>query len=278
MLEYCGSGKSAPVEILEALPHSQAVIARHLCVICAYDAGYQLGLNRAFSSIPIFEKVCYHGKSAPAYILEELAPSQAGTGRHKCAICAFSAGLENGIKAEFEKILEKLSVPYDSFLQQMDVPARSPVTVPKEPEIHSAGRKTDYLKVNAERMRVGYVGELLVLKHEKEELTKKGLKKLASQVEHTSIERGDGLGYDIFSFTEKGEEKFIEVKTTRGGADTPFYMSANEMEFAKQNYGQYFLYRVFELNKTKNQGKFYVIQGEISDELKFTPIVFQVTR
>ena len=40
---------------------------------------------------------CKHGHQAPKYILRELPESQAGTGRHGCVICAYEAGVEDGI-------------------------------------------------------------------------------------------------------------------------------------------------------------------------------------
>jgi len=42
---------------------------------------------------------CDHGKNAPTEILINLADSQAGAGRHKCAICAYAAGYEAGFEA-----------------------------------------------------------------------------------------------------------------------------------------------------------------------------------
>lgn len=38
-------------------------------------------------------------------------------------------------------------------------------------------------------------------------------------------------GFDIYSFTCDGRSKYIEVKATNGGADEPFFLSANEREF-----------------------------------------------
>lgn len=42
---------------------------------------------------------CDHGNNAPDDMLEELPESQAGTGRHKCAVCAYQKGFEAGKKA-----------------------------------------------------------------------------------------------------------------------------------------------------------------------------------
>ena len=40
---------------------------------------------------------CYHGKSAPIGLFNELHHSQAGSGRHKCAICAYDQGYRRGL-------------------------------------------------------------------------------------------------------------------------------------------------------------------------------------
>ena len=50
---------------------------------------------------------------------------------------------------------------------------------------------------------------------------------LARKVEWTSQERGDGAGYDIRSFSAAGDERLIEVKATRGGPTTDFFVTAS---------------------------------------------------
>jgi hypothetical protein len=39
---------------------------------------------------------CNHGNSAPADVLEEIHDSQAGSVRHKCAVCAYARGYADG--------------------------------------------------------------------------------------------------------------------------------------------------------------------------------------
>ena len=52
------------------------------------------------------------------------------------------------------------------------------------------------------------------------------------------------------SFDENGRERFIEVKTTAWGKETPFFISRNELEFANAFPEQFHLYRVFEFRKS----------------------------
>ena len=57
-----------------------------------------------------------------------------------------------------------------------------------------------------------------MLRFEHERLRRAGKKALAERVEHVAQTKGDHLGYDILSFEVTGQERLIEVKTTRFGA------------------------------------------------------------
>lgn len=41
---------------------------------------------------------CNHGNVAPVEVLENLDESQAGAGRHKCAVCAYREGYNHGFE------------------------------------------------------------------------------------------------------------------------------------------------------------------------------------
>jgi hypothetical protein len=91
--EICNHGHSAPVGTLENLHHSQAGGGRHKCVVCAFDAGRRWG--RRNRSLPDGRsEECQAGLRAAPEMLEALPHSQAGRGRHKCAICAYHAGFQ----------------------------------------------------------------------------------------------------------------------------------------------------------------------------------------
>ncbi len=111
----------------------------------------------------------------------------------------------------------------------------------------------------------------MVLRLEKETLIKHGKPELAQKVEHVSVEQGDGLGYDILSFTSKGEEKFIEVKTTVGNKNTPFEISSNEIEFSEEKGENYYLYRVYNFGVGKETANYYAIRGKVSDNFELVP-------
>jgi hypothetical protein len=56
--------------------------------------------------------------------------------------------------------------------------------------------------------------------------------KFAEQIRWISKEEGDGTGFDILSKHLDGKDKYIEVKTTKPGKETPFYFSRNELTFS----------------------------------------------
>jgi hypothetical protein len=76
-------------------------------------------------------------------------------------------------------------------------------------------RKVPDLSLSDSRNRdLGEKGELLVMEYEKRYLVENGRPDLAEQVRHVSSIEGDGVGYDIGSFTLEGVRKYIEVMTT----------------------------------------------------------------
>jgi hypothetical protein len=43
-------------------------------------------------------QTCAHGKSAPDATLESLPVYQGGSARHKCPVCAYEAGVQEGLR------------------------------------------------------------------------------------------------------------------------------------------------------------------------------------
>ena len=88
----------------------------------------------------------------------------------------------------------------------------------------------NHIQNNIDNKRIGDLGEIWVLKQEKESLKKNGKGELAEKVSHSAKNEGDGLGYDILSYNLNGEKKYIEVKTTKGRKNSTFFISRNELE------------------------------------------------
>jgi Domain of unknown function (DUF3883) len=132
--------------------------------------------------------------------------------------------------------------------------------------------------VESRNQELGQRGELLVVEHEKKFLTENARPDLAERVRHVSAIEGDGAGYDIESFSSEGEVKYIEVKTTRGSAEASFFISANEVAFARQHRDNYYLYRVYDYEDSRNSGRFYVGTGNVEDMFELTPTQYRAER
>lgn len=105
--------------------------------------------------------------------------------------------------------------------------------------------RPDYAAIEAGNRSLGLAGELAVADLEYRRLVRAGKAHLARRIDHVSQSRGDGDGYDILSFEESGKEKLIEVKTTRSRAETPFFVTNNELKVSREQADHYQLVRVF---------------------------------
>jgi hypothetical protein len=110
-----------------------------------------------------------------------------------------------------------------------------PATAPKPRQ----GRHVDYGLLQEENTKLGTLGEQLVVDYERDQLRQGGRPDLADRVRWTAKEDGDGLGYDVRSFDVAGNTRYIEVKTTSLGRETPFYISSTELIFAQCNQDSY---------------------------------------
>ena len=141
--------------------------------------------------------------------------------------------------------------------------------------------KKDYLEQQKEQNKNGLDGEIRVLAYEKARLS--SVKELHSEVDkirHISKEEGDGLGYDILSFDlidGRIQEIYIEVKTTNGDITTPFFMTVNEIEFAKEKQIQYRIYRLYKGDL--GEWQYYVIENPLSkhgEKIQYEAVNFKV--
>jgi len=105
----------------------------------------------------------------------------------------------------------------------------------------------------------------------KKRLTEMGRKDLAEQVDGIADRLGDGLGYDIVSFDENGDELFLEVKTTNASILTPFFISPNEIAVATRERDSYRLYRIFDFSTSPHA---YVLSGTLEHKLTLKPQVY----
>jgi hypothetical protein len=119
----------------------------------------------------------------------------------------------------------------------------------------------NYLQREALNRALGLAGEEFVVRLEQARLIRRGKERLAAAVDHVARTRGDGLGYDILSFDVEGREQLIEVKTTKYGKETPFFVSRNEVDVSAGEASRYHLFRVFAFRKSP---KVFTLAGALS--------------
>ena len=132
----------------------------------------------------------------------------------------------------------------------------------------------NYLEEDARNRALGLAGEELVVEFEKSRLISLNQEKFVDRVEHVSVERGDGAGFDVRSFDESGSDLFIEVKTTRFRKEAPFFISANEVRFSERNAEQYSLYRVYAFSR---HPKLFMLPGNIAKRCHLSATAFRAS-
>jgi len=111
-------------------------------------------------------------------------------------------------------------------------------------------RKFDPAARDARNRVLGRLGEQHVLNHEIARLIAADRMDLAKKVEWTADVHGDGAGYDVRSFEPDGSDRLIEVKATRGGPTTDFFVTRTEREVSQERPDAWRLYRLHDLSAT----------------------------
>lgn len=130
----------------------------------------------------------------------------------------------------------------------LPIAAPGPARAPRPEGLAHLVRKYDPAGRDHRNRALGLLGEEQVFHHERARLIAADRPDLARRIEWTSQERGDGAGYDIKSFDPTGAERLIEVKATRGGPTTPFYLTRTEREVSLEHPAAWRLYRLHDLS------------------------------
>lgn len=133
-------------------------------------------------------------------------------------------------------------------------------------------QRVDYSQREERNRSLGLAGELAVMDFEHRRLWDAGHRRLAERIEHVAKSIGDGLGYDVHSFGENGEDRLIEVKTTRGGESMPFFVSRRELDVSVESGSQYHLYRVFDFDRSL---RLFTVAGALRDTCALEPALYQ---
>jgi hypothetical protein len=132
----------------------------------------------------------------------------------------------------------------------------------------------DYLQREARNTSLGAAGEAFVLAFEQARLVAAGRDRLASRVEQVSLTRGPAAGFDILSFDDAGSERLIEVKTTRYGRYTPFFVTRNEVLTSDSYASQYAVYRVFAFERAR---RLFVLPGAVRASCTLDPTEYEAS-
>lgn len=143
----------------------------------------------------------------------------------------------------------------------------SPKKVGKKPKVIHP----DYGKIQEKKQKLGLQGELLVYQYLKEHCKSDIL------IEHSSVEKGDGLGYDILVEDKNGLKNYIEVKTTRKNRIDGFYITPKEYEKLKKDPDHYKIYNVYDFNPGKKKANIKIISGsDIEKNYKKEPVAWKL--
>lgn len=263
---------SAYFEMLEALLRGEQVnkAARKKAVAAMLDGRTPAAAEYKFRNISAIlaeEHVYYIAGFTPLYNYQDLLRDVVL--QHFWARRSTQAMLEQEVQSEpdvpsIEDILASL-VP---------TPVRKGESQRRRRPIGVVRAPADYLLMEARNQMLGRAGEEFVLRYEQARLLASRRDRLAARVEHVSVSRGDGLGYDILSFSADGRERLVEVKTTKSGEYMPFYVSRNELVVSKESAAHYHLYRVFEFGASP---KLFVVSGSLDDTCLLEPSSYIAT-
>ena len=132
----------------------------------------------------------------------------------------------------------------------------------KKSEVKLHGIHVDYIEEAKSQKELGDAGEGFVYQLERAKVKKYKLSK-DKKVRMVSKLDGDGLGYDILSYDKQGNPIYIEVKTTIGPENGSIFITANELEMSEKHSDEYYLYRVYNFDIVKMEGKLSVRQGSL---------------
>ena len=145
---------------------------------------------------------------------------------------------------------------------------------PRREDIERLVRKFNPVERDFRNRKLGRDGEELVFQFEQERL--KGLDRsdLAKKIRWISEEDGDGAGYDILSFDERGKERFLEVKTTVGSDTTPFYVTRNELSLSSERPEAFRLCRVFDFSI---RPRMFELAPPLADFVHLSPLSYEAS-
>ena len=167
--------------------------------------------------------------------------------------------------------IAKPDLPTQGYLVPEPVPSKKP----SEPKtLQRLARKFDPAARDARNRELGRLGEERILISERTRLTDTGRNDLARKVKWISEEEGDGAGYDILSFSESGDERLLEVKTTTGHQYTPFYLTENERQLSVERADEFRLVRLYNFTRSP---KVFKLKPPLENFVTLRPISYRAS-
>jgi len=127
--------------------------------------------------------------------------------------------------------------------------------------------KTDFIERIKRQSTIGKAAEKIVYEHEVERIRKIDPNRI-DEVKWESNINGDGAGYDIKSIDIDSSgfitDKYIEVKATTRGKDTPIEVTRNEVGCSKHFGNEYIVYRLYDFKPSDDKLKYYTIIGDLT--------------
>jgi len=149
----------------------------------------------------------------------------------------------------------------------------------EEKRKNNRASKPDYIAEEIIKTKQGEINEKAIYEIELEKIMKLEADEEVKRMEDFFNNKKDNEGYDILSFEadENGNliEKYIEVKSTKGPESTPIDITDNEIEFAKKHIDQYYLYRIY--NSNKSNCSYKIVTGkELLEDYLLVPTSYKV--
>lgn len=157
--------------------------------------------------------------------------------------------------------------------------SNSEIEIKKKQTKQFKPKKINWCQITDKRTELGIYGEEFALRYETQRVMTFAVND-SDRILHLSAEQGDGAGFDILSLNNNGSQRYIEVKTTESGLDSPFYITENERLFLESQKGKEaaFIYRIYNFDLKLKKGDIKIISADdLFSKYNFDPVSYKVT-
>lgn len=256
LIEGCRS------ESLDLRAHIECLVDNKLALSAMKDAGF------TYASVGTGYRL---GKNAP--VLAKIFRSHALTATYR----SYSSGEITSLS------LATTSPPVDvsryKCLGTMAPVGRSSHFPGKAGSPRGGQKGKDYIQEAIDNLALGKLGEDIVFARERQRVLAELGEAYVARVIHVSATDGDGAGYDIRTLRQGDKgivEHYVEVKTTAGGRNTPFFISENERRFAASELDRYEIVRLHSLDQSKGEYLEYRLTALELLGASMTPVGYRV--